>query len=67
MAGVALYDSPFTMSAHAVRAVLLAMATVTTRAGLRSNSDLTQAPVRVSVVGARRVTEVAPTTSNRRR
>ena len=33
------------------------MATVTTRTGLRSRSDLTQAPVRVSVVGARRVTE----------
>ena len=53
--------------AQAVRAVLLAMATVTSRVGLRPMSDLTQAPVRVSVVSARRVTEVAPTTSKRRR
>ena len=43
------------------------MATVTSRVGLRANRDLAQAPVRVSVVGARRVTEVAPTKSNRRR
>ena len=30
---------------------------------LRNVEDRTQAPVRVSVVGTRRVTEVAPTTS----
>ncbi len=59
--------SPFDSNAQATRAVLLAIATVTSRFGLRSRSDLTQAPVRVSVLGARRVTEVAPTTSNRRR
>ena len=40
--------------AQAVRAVLLAMATVTSRVGLRPRSDRTQAPVRVSVVSARR-------------
>ncbi len=43
------------------------MATATSRVGLRSSRDLTQAPVRVLVVPARLVTEVAPTTSNRRR
>ena len=46
--------------AHAVRAVLLAMATVTSGVGLHSRSDRTQAPVPVSVLGARRVTEVPP-------
>ena len=53
--------------AQAVRAGLLAMATVTSRVGLRPMSDLTQAPVRVSVVSARLVTEVAPKTSKRRK
>ena len=53
--------------AQAVRAVLLAIATVTSRVGLRPSRDLTQAPVRVSVVSARLVTEVAPITSKRRK
>jgi hypothetical protein len=35
--------------------------------GLRSSSDLIQAPVLLLVVSARLTTEVAPTTSNRRR
>jgi len=39
--------------AHAVRAVLLAMATVTSRVGLRSMSDRTQAPVRVAGLARR--------------
>jgi hypothetical protein len=52
---------------QAVRALLLAVATVTRSVGLRPASDLTQAPVRVSVVSARLVTEVAPTTSKRRK
>jgi hypothetical protein len=50
-----------------MRATLLAIATVTIRVGLRSRRDLTQAPVCVSVVGARRVTDVAPTTSSLRK
>ena len=45
-----------------MRAVLLAIATVTTLAGLRSIRDRTQAPVCVVLVSALRITEVAPTT-----
>ena len=41
IAGAALYLSPFASSAHAVLAVLLAMATVTSRVGLRLSRDLT--------------------------
>jgi hypothetical protein len=52
---------------QAVRAVLLAMATVTSRVGLRTMSELTKAPFRVSVVSARLVTEIAPTTNKRRK
>ena len=43
-----------------MRAVLLAMATVTTRAGLRSIKDRTQAPVAEVLLAARRMTDVAP-------
>jgi len=42
------------------------MATVTSRVGLRSSSERTRAPVQVSMGGARRMTEVAPMTSNLR-
>ena len=50
--------------AQAIRAVLLAMATVVTLAGLRCRSDLTQAPVAEGLLPARRRTEVAPTTNS---
>lgn len=56
LAGAARYVPPFASSAQAVRAVLFAMATVTIRVGLRISSDLTQAPVLVLIVSARRVT-----------
>lgn len=55
------------MTAHAIRAVLLAIATVTTLAGLRSISDRTQAPVFVELLPALRIAEVAPTTRSFRR
>ena len=66
-AGAALWVSAVASSAHAVRAVLLAIATVTSRCGLRSSRDRTQAAVRVWLVSARRVTDVAPTIGKRRR
>jgi len=56
--------SPFASSAHVVRVVLLAMATVTRRVGIRAKSDLAQTPLPVSLVPARLVTTVAPTTRN---
>ena len=56
------------MTAEAIRAVLLAMATVTSRAGRRSNKDWTQeAEARDAPVRTRRMTEVAPTTRSLRR
>lgn len=67
MARAALQVFSFASSAHAVHAALLAMATVASLVDLRSSRYLTPVPVRVSVVGACRVTEVAPTTSKRRR
>jgi len=60
----ARYVSPRASTAQAIRALLLAMATVTTRAGLRSSSDRTQAPVADVLELARRMTEVAPITSS---
>jgi len=49
-----------------MRAVLLAMATVATRAGLRSSRRLTQLPVADVLVPTRRIADVAPTTRSRR-
>lgn len=67
MAGATLKLSSFASSAVAVRAVVLAVATFMSSVGLRSICLLNRGAVRVTVVGARRVTELAPTTSNRRR
>jgi hypothetical protein len=57
--GEARYVSPRIRTAQAMRAVLLAIATVVTRAGLRSRSDRTQVPVFVVLLSALRMTEVA--------
>ena len=64
---MALQAYPFASSAHAARVVLLAMTTVTRHVGIRAKSDLAQTPVRVPLVPARLVTEVAPTTRNLRK
>ena len=47
-----------------MRAVLFATATVTTRLGLRSISDLNHAPVTDALSAARRMTDVNPITSS---
>ncbi len=56
--------SPRASTAQIIRAVLLVMATVTSRAGLRSSRLRTQLAAGASLVLARRTTDVAPTTSN---
>jgi hypothetical protein len=63
----ARYVSPRASTAQAMRAVLLAIATVTTRAGLRSSSERTQTPVADVLEPALRMTEVAPITRSLRR
>ena len=63
----ARYVSPRARLTQAMRAVLLATATVTSRAGLRSSRPRTQVPVADGLLSARRTTEVAPTTRSRRR
>ena len=50
-----------------MRAVLLAMATVTTLEGLRSSNPRTQVPVADVLLPTRRTTDVAPRTSSLRR
>jgi hypothetical protein len=61
------YTFPRVRTAQEIRAVLLAIATVANRAGLRSGRDQTQTPALVVLASARRITEVAPMTSSRRR
>ena len=64
-AAAALNSSPRASTAQAIRAVLLARATETTRAGLRSSSCFAQALPGLSC-RARRSIDVAPITSRRR-
>ena len=58
--------SPLTITAHAMRAVLLAIATVTNRAGRRWRRPFTQSAPAAVFARAKRNIDVAPVTRSRR-
>ena len=62
-----LYSSCRTMTAQAIRAILLASANETNRNGRRSSSALTHAECPSVLPGSRRITAVAPMVSKRLR